>query len=188
VKRATRSNDGKEATIAWIVGSSSSAKGDEPRGARRDAAAATVLPRTHRSAPPPSRAPAVACIAAERTDRYAAPSGTTTTGGGSPARGKRRERLATTRCVREVAKEDGTDTDANGDDAESEPGASQSGESVPMPRAGERAFLGPGHSALHQRVLHANVGRTAGEPQRLRVPEKRTLGGHLARILYRLRA
>ncbi len=60
-------------------------------------------PRTRRSAPPASRAPAVACISAERTDRYAAPSGTTTTGGGSPARGKRRERLA--RCVREVAKE-----------------------------------------------------------------------------------
>ncbi len=62
-------------------------------------------PRTRRSAPPPSRAPAVACIAAEGTDRYAAPSGTTTTGGGSPARGKRRERLAAARCVREVAKE-----------------------------------------------------------------------------------
>lgn len=62
-------------------------------------------PRTRRSAPPPSRAPAVACIAAERTDRYAAPSGTTTTGGGSPARGKRRERLAAAHCVREVVKE-----------------------------------------------------------------------------------
>jgi hypothetical protein len=62
-------------------------------------------PRTRRSAPPASRAPAVACIAAERTDRYAAPSGTTTTGGGSPARGKRRERLAAAHCVREVVKE-----------------------------------------------------------------------------------
>ena len=62
-------------------------------------------PRTHRSAPPPSRAPAVACITAERTDRYAAPSGTTTTGGGSPARGKRRERLAVVHGVREVVKE-----------------------------------------------------------------------------------
>ncbi len=62
-------------------------------------------PRTRRSAPPPSRAPAVACIAAEGTDPYAAPSGTTTTSGGSPARGKRRERLAAARCVREVVKE-----------------------------------------------------------------------------------
>ncbi len=62
-------------------------------------------PRTRRSAPPASRAPAVACISAERTDRYAAPSGTTTTGAGSPARGKRRERLAAARCVREVPKE-----------------------------------------------------------------------------------
>ncbi len=62
-------------------------------------------PRTRRSAPPPSRAPAVACIAAERTDRYAAPSSTTTPGGGSPARGKSRERLAAARCVREVVKE-----------------------------------------------------------------------------------
>ncbi len=62
-------------------------------------------PRTHRSAPPPSRAPVVACITAERTDRYAAPSGTTTTGGGSPARGKRRERLAAVHRVREVVKE-----------------------------------------------------------------------------------
>ena len=72
--------------------------------------------------------------------------------------------------------------EANGDDAESGPGAPQSGESVPMPRAGERAFLGPGHAALHQRVLHANVGRTAGEPHRLRIPEKRILGEHLGRI------
>ena len=61
-------------------------------------------PRTCRSAPP-SRVPAVACIAEERTDRYAAPSGTTTTGGGSPARGKRRERLAAAHGVREVVKE-----------------------------------------------------------------------------------
>ena len=62
-----------------------------------------ATPRTCRSAPP-SRAPAVACIAEERTDRYAAPSGTTTTGGGSPARGKRRERLAPAHVVREVVK------------------------------------------------------------------------------------
>jgi hypothetical protein len=61
-------------------------------------------PRTCRSAPP-SRAPAVACIAEERTDRCAAPSGTTTTGGGSPAWGKRRERFAAAHCVREVVKE-----------------------------------------------------------------------------------
>ena len=61
-------------------------------------------PRTCKSAPP-SRAPAVACIAEERTDRYAAPSGTTTTGSGSPARGKRRERLAAAHGVREVVKE-----------------------------------------------------------------------------------
>ena len=46
MKRATRRNDGEEATIAWIVGSSSSVKGDEPRHARRDTAAVTVLPRT----------------------------------------------------------------------------------------------------------------------------------------------
>jgi len=46
-----------------------------------------ALPWRRRSTPPPSRVPAVACIAAERTDRYAAaPSGTTTTGGGSPNR------------------------------------------------------------------------------------------------------
>ncbi len=63
-------------------------------------------PRTCKSAPP-SRAPAVACIAEERTDRYAAaaPSGTTTTGGGRPARGKRRERFAAAHCVREVVTE-----------------------------------------------------------------------------------
>ncbi len=61
-------------------------------------------PRTCRSAPP-SRAPAVACIAEERTDRYTAPSGTTTTGGGSPARGKRRERFAAAHGVCEVVKE-----------------------------------------------------------------------------------
>jgi hypothetical protein len=145
-------------------------------------------PRTCRSAPP-SRAPAVARIAEERTDRYAAPSGTTTTAGGSPARGKRRECLARgSWCVRSlegggseparISKEDGTEPDVNGDDTESEPGASQSGESLPMPRAGERALLGPGHSALHQRVLRANVGWTADEPHRLRAPEKRTLGPH----------
>ena len=62
-------------------------------------------PRTRRSAPPPSRGPAVGRIAAERTSPYAAPSGTTTTGGGSPARGKRRERLPAARCVREVVNE-----------------------------------------------------------------------------------
>jgi len=61
--------------------------------------------RTRRSAPSPSRAPAVVCIAVERTDPYAAPGGMTTTGGGSPARGKRRERLAAAHCVREVVKE-----------------------------------------------------------------------------------
>ncbi len=63
-------------------------------------------PRTCRPAPP-SRAPAVACIAEEKTDRYAAaaPSGTTTTGGGSPAQGKRRERLGAAHGVREVVKE-----------------------------------------------------------------------------------
>ncbi len=61
-------------------------------------------PRTCRSAPP-SRALEVACIAEERTDRYAAASGTTATGGRSPARGKRRERLAAARGVREVVKE-----------------------------------------------------------------------------------
>ena len=61
-------------------------------------------PRTHRSAPPPSRASAVACIAGERTDRYAAPSGTTTMSGGSPARGERRERFAATHPMREVVK------------------------------------------------------------------------------------
>ncbi len=60
-------------------------------------------PRIFKSAPP-SRVPAVACIAEERTDRYAAPSGTTTTGGGSPARGKRRERLAAAHWVCEVVK------------------------------------------------------------------------------------
>jgi len=56
---------------------------------------------------PPSRAPAVACIAEEKTDRYAAaaPSGTTTTRGGSPARGKRRERFAAAHGVREVVKD-----------------------------------------------------------------------------------
>ena len=81
-----------------------------------------------------------------------------------------------------ISREDGTNSDADGDDAESEREASQSGEAVPMPRAGERAFLGPGYAALHQRVLHAHVGRTAGEPQRLRAPDKRTLGGHLGRI------
>ena len=75
-----------------------------------------------------------------------------------------------------------------GDDAENEPGASQSGEPVSMPRAGERAFLAPGYSALHQRVLYANVERTADSPHRLRAPEKRTLGGYLARVPYRLRA
>ena len=64
-----------------------------------------VLPWRRRSTPPPSRVPAVACIAAERTDRYAAPSGTTTTGGGSPARGKRCEGLAAVHCVREVVKD-----------------------------------------------------------------------------------
>jgi hypothetical protein len=62
-------------------------------------------PRTCRSAPL-SRAPAVAYIAEEKTDRYAAPSGTTTTGGGSPARGKRRERLAAAHGVCEVVKEE----------------------------------------------------------------------------------
>ncbi len=62
-------------------------------------------PRTRRAAPLASCAPAVARIAAERKDRYAAPSGTTTTGGGSPARGKRRERLAAADGVREVVKE-----------------------------------------------------------------------------------
>ncbi len=62
-------------------------------------------PRTRRSALRPSRAPAVACIAAGRTDRYAAPSGTIMTGGGSPARGKRRERLDAADCAREVVKE-----------------------------------------------------------------------------------
>lgn len=89
-----------------------------------------------------------------------------------------------------ISKENGTYTDANGDDAESEPGASQSGESVSMPRAGERAFLGPGHAALHQRVLYANVERTADAPHRLRAPEKRTLGlgGYLGRLPDRLRA
>ncbi len=86
------------------------------------------------------------------------------------------------------SKEDGTDTDENGDDANSAPGVSKSGESVSMPPAVERPYLGPGHSALHQRVLHANLGRTAGAPQRLRAPEKRTLGGHLGHIPYRLRA
>ena len=35
----------EETTIAWIVGSSSSVKGDEPRGARRDAAAVTAPTR-----------------------------------------------------------------------------------------------------------------------------------------------
>ena len=78
--------------------------------------------------------------------------------------------------------------DVNGDDAETEPGALQSGESVPMPRAGEGASLGPGYAALHQRILHANVGWTAGEPHRLRALEKRTLGAHLGRIPDRLRA
>ncbi len=63
-----------------------------------------AAPRTRRSAPPPSRAPAVARIAAETTDRYTAPSGTTTTSGGSPARGKRRELLAAAHCVRKVVK------------------------------------------------------------------------------------
>ncbi len=65
-------------------------------------------PRTRRSAPPPSRAPAVACIAAERTYRYTAPSGTTTAGDRSPARDKRRERLAAAHGVREVVKEAAT--------------------------------------------------------------------------------
>ena len=67
----------------------------------------TPAPR-RRSAPPHSRAPAVACIAAERTGRWAGPSGTTTTGVGSPARGKRRERLAAADRVREVVKEAAT--------------------------------------------------------------------------------
>jgi len=62
-------------------------------------------PRKRRSAPPPSRVPAVGRIATESADRYAAPSGTTTTGGGSAARGKRRKRLAAAHCVREVVKE-----------------------------------------------------------------------------------
>ncbi len=62
-------------------------------------------PRTRRSAPPPSRAPAVERIAAERMDRYAAPSGTTIAGGGNPARGERRERLAAAHSVRDVVKE-----------------------------------------------------------------------------------
>ena len=143
-------------------------------------------PRTRRSAPPLSRAPAVGCIAAERTDRYAAPSGTITAGGGRPARGKRRERLAAAHRARSrkggdrkparIPKKNGTKSEADGNDAEIEPEASQSRGSVPMPRAGERAFLGPGHSALHQRILHPNVGRTAGEPQRLHALEKSTPG------------
>ena len=87
-----------------------------------------------------------------------------------------------------IWKEDGTEPAEDGDDAESKPGASPVGESVPMPRVGERACLGPDHAALHTRVLHANVGQTAGEPHRLQVPEKRTLGGHLGCVAYRLRA
>ena len=42
VNRATRNNDGKETTIAWIVGSSSSLKGDESRGAQRNTDAVTA--------------------------------------------------------------------------------------------------------------------------------------------------
>jgi hypothetical protein len=57
-----------------------------------------------------------------------------------------------------------------------------------MPRAGEGAFLGLGHAALYQRALHANVGGTAIESHRLRVPQKRTLGKHLGRIIDRLGA
>jgi hypothetical protein len=42
VNRATRSNGGEETTIAWIVGSSSSLKGDESRGAQRNTDAVTA--------------------------------------------------------------------------------------------------------------------------------------------------
>jgi hypothetical protein len=42
VKRATRSNEREEVTIAWIVGSSSSRIDDEPRNAQRNADAVTA--------------------------------------------------------------------------------------------------------------------------------------------------
>ncbi len=48
VKRAMGSNDGEEATIAWIVGSSSSVQGDEPRVAHRNTNAVTAPIRAGR--------------------------------------------------------------------------------------------------------------------------------------------
>ncbi|MDB4433339.1 hypothetical protein N9166_01240, partial [bacterium] len=75
-----------------------------------------------------------------------------------------------------VSNEDFTAAVANGGKPESRSRASQWGGLVLVPRAGERALLGLAQSALHERLLHENVGGTAGEPDRMRAPEALTLG------------
>jgi hypothetical protein len=67
--------------------------------------------------------------------------------------------------------------DANVDREKAETGSRspRSGESVPMPPAGKGAPLGPAHSALHERRLHANLGGAAAEADRMRAPDGGTL-------------